>query len=107
MINFKAPLLDQYEKPLKDGLDGGSDLTLGRAAANALFAAYPDERDLPAEEKWARAELAMRLLRGDAVELTAEEVAKVKKLIGKCYSGLVIMRAYPLLDPAAMPPKIT
>ena len=80
-------------------------LTLGRAVAQALFAAFPEDRDT-AEQKWARAALAQRVRNDPAAVLTAEEIAVVKKQLGKAFGGVLLMQAYPLLDPNAKAPEV-
>lgn len=81
-------------------------LTLGAAAAHALFASYPDERELSYEMKWARGALAARIELDKAAVLTAPELALVERLIGKLYTPLVVTAVMPLLDPAAKPAEI-
>ena len=76
-----------------------SRLTLGAAALHALLTNYPDERDLPGEEKWRRGKLADKVSVGGNVDLSLDEMSKIKTLIGKMYGPTVIMRAWPLLDP--------
>lgn len=113
-IDMQAILTDENDKPIVDqtgiqrveDLAGAPPLTLGRAVMHALFATLPEERDLPAEEKWARAALAMKVRDDPAVELTVEQVAKIKKLLGRLYGGLIIMRAFPLLDPNEKVPEL-
>ena len=81
-------------------------LTLGHAIAHALFVQFPDERDLLAEQKWARGTLAMRIKDAKDAALSAEEVAVVKRLLAKLYGPIVVMQAFPLLDPNAKPPTV-
>lgn len=80
-------------------------LTLGRAVAQALFAAFPEDRD-QAEQKWARAALAQRIKADPKATLTAEEVAVIKRQLGRAFGGVLLMQAYPLLDPNAKPPEV-
>jgi hypothetical protein len=114
-VDMTAVLHDESGRPARDvlaRLPGDADcahcpvLTLGRAAAHALFAAFPDERELPADQKWARAVLAARIENDTAARLDAEEIAVIKRLLGKAYGGVVLMQAYPLLDPNARPPAV-
>jgi hypothetical protein len=84
-------------------------LTLGLAAYHALAAVTANEqRDgLPTtEEKWQRAALAVRVKTDQHATLSVEEIALIKARIGIIYGGIVILRAFPLLDPTAVPPKI-
>lgn len=81
-------------------------LTLGHAAEHALFAGYPDERDLPGEQKWSRGVLGERIKDDRAATPTVDEISLIKKLMGKLYGVAVVKEAYPLLDPNAAPPTL-
>lgn len=114
-IDMTAVLLDVDDRPIVDqagiqrieDMAGAPPLTLGRAVMHALFSAPPEERDVLPEEKWARAALAMQIRDDPAAELTAEQIAKIKRLLGRLYGGLIIMRAFPLLDPNVKVPELT
>jgi hypothetical protein len=82
------------------GTDGKpTRLTLESVAENALLGTYNDEQNLTGEEKLKRYHLAMKIYdhKTDA-ELSAEELALVKRLIAKSYNTLVMGRAWELLD---------
>jgi len=111
-IDFNAIMMDEADQPILDcpndaqGCVPGTEawakarkVTLGMIVSKALFASYPDEQQLPADEKWNRAALAMRVRDGKDVKLTVEEIALIKKLVGKAYSPLLVYRAFTLLDP--------
>jgi hypothetical protein len=94
------------EQPIYD-LDGEAiiepqskkPLTLTTVALNALLASYDDERALTGKEKAERMQLALKInKRPGEVDLTAEQLAKLKELIGKAYGALVVGRAYELLE---------
>jgi hypothetical protein len=113
-INMTTVLADEHGKPLKDanGQDVKADptcekcppLTLGHAIANVLFA--PD-RDASGAELWGRGALATRIKDDKAATLTADEIAKIKTLLAKGYPApVIIMQAYPLLDPNAKPSDV-
>ena len=95
-IDFSAVLTDQEDAPLKDG---DKVLTLGRAAFVALVAPAADEQNLPQDEKFRRGDLGLRVSRGGKIDLSVEDIALIKKQIGKTYGPLVVVRAFPLLDP--------
>ncbi len=70
VIDMTAPIHDQNGKPAQTcsqtAPDGKScikmeTMTLGRAAAAALFAPLSGERNLTGEQKWARGALATRI----------------------------------------------
>ena len=79
-------------------------ITLNEVTQNALLMSYPDEAGLSGEEKVKRWVLATKIGHQprDPV-LTADEIALVKKLIGKAYNPLVVGQAWSLLDPASVP----
>lgn len=97
-VDFSVPLLDQDDRPIKDG---DNVLTLGRAAMTALMTPQPDEAAQPVEEKFKKGQLAIRVYAQVPLDLTAEEVAMVRRYIGKTYGPLVVVRALPLLDQPA------
>lgn len=103
-IDFTVVLKDQDNKPLKDVLtmqaNGNVDteLTLGRAAVHALMYQGQDEPNLGGEEKFSRGLLAFKIRDDSDCELKAEDIALIKKLIGKLFSPIVVYRAYPILD---------
>lgn len=74
--------------------------TLGQICEQALLAAYPDEKDLPGAEKFERWKLATKV-KGPDVNLSSEELTKLKMLIGKAFPPLVVGQAWKMLDPGA------
>ena len=106
-IDFTRPLTQIDGKPFKtaDGKDDAS-VTLGTIALGSLLQTYPDEdRTITPEEKFKRGKLAMKI--SDAIEkkqdlpLQSEDVALLKKLIGKNGTPLVVVQTMPMLDPNA------
>lgn len=72
--------------------------TLRLAAVNALVAANPKEQ-ISGDEKVKRYLLATRIFSGDdELELTAEEAALVKKVIGDGFGAVIVGQAWGLLD---------
>lgn len=86
-----------------DGRDGGPCMTLGSVIFQSLLATYNDEPGITGEEKFNRGRLAQKIQDQKAVDLTAEEVVLVKKLVGKLYTPIIVVQAYGMLDPAAAP----
>ena len=80
-------LTDEQRAALAAALNatGKQALTVKAAIVNALQAMFDDERALDGEEKLKRWQLAMRVYLGGDVDLSSEEIAKVKKLVGKLY----------------------
>jgi hypothetical protein len=102
-VDFSAVLTDPDGAPIIDCVSadcaGKPPLTLGRLALHVLTASFPDEQGLSGEEKFRRGLLAMRVYGGGKVVLNAEDTALIKRLIAKGYGPLVVLRAWPLLDP--------
>lgn len=94
-INFDAALLDLKGEEMKDGETA---VTLKTVAVNALFAPFPDEREIDGNEKAKRFNLGLRIDAGGEIEVSAEEISLVKKLIGKAFPVLVVGRAYQLIE---------
>jgi len=92
--------------PATSGQDGGQDadrpLRLYDVARAALLAQFPDEQNLDGEQKYQRYRLVSRMAKamanGGAVDLTAEEIALLKKLIGKGYGPGVVGPAFEALE---------
>ena len=73
-------------------------LTLQLATVNALMASDPNDNP-SGEEKAKRFTLGMKIhSASEPVDVSAEDVALIKKLIGKVYTPLVVGRAYELLE---------
>jgi len=76
----------------------GKDLDLKSAASSALLGNYQDER-IEGAEKVLRYKLAMKIFgAGEEVELTAEEIALIKKLIARMFSVLITGQAWEYLE---------
>lgn len=77
----------------------GNEATLKGVVVEALLAQFEDERQLSGEDKLKRYQLAMKVNESEGVcEMTAEEIALVKKLIGKAYGPLVSGQAWTILE---------
>lgn len=82
-------------------------LTLGKACVEALVSNYKDEENLGGEEKLDRYLLAMKIRESKAPILFApEEVTKLKTLINKHYSSLVVGQVWLLIDPVLRQRKL-
>lgn len=112
--DFSAKILDLNNKPVIDDTVCPADssgkrpctteVTLGDISVRSLMAIVQDEQNLAGEEKFKRFVLAMKIKDGGEIAVSAEDVALLKKLIGKIYSPLVVGRAFPLLDPGEKKP---
>ena len=114
-VDMTQVLLAEGGEPAKDPFDLTKDdpqcekckpLTMGLAIAHALVAQLPEERDMDPLQKWARGDLAAKIMSGKPVALTAEDITVIKRLVGKLYGAVLIRQIYPALDPAATPPAI-
>lgn len=75
------------------------DMTLKEVCLAALQANFDDEKQLSATEKVARYSLATDIFKAkESIELVAEEIALLKKLIGKGFTMLIVGQSYELLD---------
>lgn len=83
--------------------------TLGAICTTALISTYRDEQDLNTgketitpEEKYHRGRLASKIAdAGDKdLVLPPEDVALLKKLVGKAYGPLIVYQALRMLDPS-------
>jgi hypothetical protein len=104
-INFAAVITDIDGTPIPDCV--GNDcankpaLTLAAIAIRCLTANFPDEeKSISGEEKFKRGELALRIHKDGKTSLTAEDVALLKRLVGKAYGPLIVVKTWALLDPA-------
>lgn len=93
-IDLSTTILDLDKKPIKDG---EKDFTLATACCNALLT--PEQGETSGEEKVKRFRLAEKVYDGGEQELSVDDVALLKKLIGKIYPPLVVGRAFEILDP--------
>lgn len=105
--DFTQLILDLHDKPVRmqtgPNPEDVTEMTLGAIAMNALLGTYEDERSLTGKEKAERMQLALKInKRPSEADLTAEQLAKLKELIGKAYGPLIVGRAYELLE---MEPK--
>jgi hypothetical protein len=71
---------------------------LQKIIVDALQANVKGEESIAGTEKVKRFQLAVKVYSGDEVELSAEDIALIKDLIGKLYGPLVVGRSYELLE---------
>jgi len=99
-IDVTQKLVGLDGEPLKDQKQ--EDLVLRSICENALLGMNPKEQ-IAGEEKMARYALAMKIHKYDEVDLSAEEITKIKKIVGDSYAPLVVGRAWEILDPKGEP----
>lgn len=103
IINFEQKLktIDGKNLILPNSQDG----TLKYFACEALQLTFQDERDLDPNKKCLRWLLATRIYANPTkIDLTVEEIAEIKKLIGKAYGPLVVGQAFLILEGKDDPP---
>lgn len=79
---------------------GGKPITLRTLAVNVLMATFEDEKNLSGEEKVKRYETALMVhnSKDEPVEMSVEDVALIKRLIGKSYGPLFVGQAWKMLE---------
>ena len=100
MVNMDgSTILDQIPSGQKnvmgqDILMDGGPLLMKKVIVNALVANYPDEQGLPGDEKFKRGMLALRIQKGDMEGYSIDEVALIKKLVGKAYGPVICTQVW-------------
>lgn len=98
-FDITAPILDLDGKPAKDG---ESVMTAGRIAIMALTMPYADEQSLSGEEKVKRFAVALKIQShigsGKNPDLGVDDLALIKKLVGKGMTAIVVGRMWELID---------
>lgn len=88
-----SPELTFKGKPVKEG---DAILTLRAVSMGVLL--MTDEQGISPEEKFKRFKLAERIGDDGMQEVTAEEIALIKRLIGRSCQPIVVGPAYELLE---------
>lgn len=100
-LDVSRVLLSLNNEPLK--LPDSTNATLKWAAVEALMST-PTNETLAAAEKVTRFKLAQKVQNAEAlVELSIEDVAKIKDLIGKFFPVNVTGASYDLIESQATP----
>lgn len=94
-IDFSSILTDIDGQAMTDK---DKPVTLKTVSQIALLAAFDDERGLSGDEKVKRFILAEKIGKKPICDLKAEEIAEIKKCIGKGYPPIIVGRAWSLLD---------
>jgi len=97
-VNFNQIITDLDEKPIIDSVTSEM-VILKKVCINALLGNVPNE-EVKGTEKLSRFTLAKKI--NDAgdyeVEITVEEVAKIKELIAKFFTTLIVGKCYSMLE---------
>lgn len=94
-LNFAQLLINLDGVPFADG---DCRVSLGDVCFKSLESAYTDEPTLSGAEKYARFELMARIKGAADLDVSSEDITKLKHLIGKCYSVPVVGAAYDALE---------
>lgn len=101
-VDFSQTMKDLDGKIITQGpgLAESQPVTLRLLAVNALLAVFEEEKLLSGEEKVNRYNLAFLIHNAtdEPVEITVENVAKIKQLISKMYAPLLVGQAWKMLE---------
>lgn len=102
MADFSRKILSLDGKTIPFNTEDGAaaDATVGVACVAALL--NDNTGSQTAEEKARRFVLAQRIASGGNLDLSAEDTALCKKVVGNMYSPLVVGRVFEAIDPAAL-----
>lgn len=100
VIDFTRVLTDLDDKVMIDAQTEDV-ISLRLICTNALLAQYNDETNLSGEEKFLRYQLAKKVNCGKPIDISPEDVVKIRTLIGKGYGALIVGKAFELLDSPA------
>jgi hypothetical protein len=96
-INFDQPFKTLSGEVIRDP-KSDEILTLKWACTEALCQHYPKE-EIDGKEKMARFKLAFNIEKGGEQDISVEDTAKLKDLVGKWGVTLIVGQAFPMLDP--------
>lgn len=93
-IHTQYVLKDLHGDPIKDK---GKDTTLETVLTTSLLSQGVQENP-DGNEKYKRFKLANRIIAGGVVELSAEDVVLLKKVVGQTYMALAVGRVFDILE---------
>lgn len=100
-INFDTELKDFRGKVVEENVGGKrTKITLKEPCMNALLnpSQTPNAVQETGVEKFKKYNLAKKISEGGEIELTAEEISKIKNSIGLFYSPMMVGLCYELLE---------
>jgi hypothetical protein len=97
-IDFTQVLTGIDGQPVQIGADKQT-ATLSEVAINSLLAQFTEENTLPGSTKFAYYELARKVYKNKACELSADEIVIIRDRIAKAYPTMLAGPAIALLDP--------
>lgn len=96
-IDFTKALMTVEGTELKNK-DTGELITLRQIAVNSALGDHPTDAALTGIEKYNRWELARRIQTQETLDMSSEEITKLKELIGKHYGPVILGPAYNILE---------
>jgi hypothetical protein len=102
-VNFEQPAVQITGEPFTiPSPDGKSAVpaTYAKILISILGQVYPDEKDLDWSERYQRGKLIDMLAKKETT-YTIEQLASVKKLVGKWGSSQLVFQVFNLIDPPA------
>lgn len=93
-INTQYVLKDLNDNPIKDK---DKETTLETVLTTSLLSQGVHENP-DGNEKYKRFKLAHRIIAGGVVDLSAEDIVLLKKVVGQTYMALVVGRVYDILE---------
>ena len=100
-VNCALPILNEDDKPIQLAEDGDKkrDALLRDFAGMALLG--HQEEKMGGQEKVRRYDLWMKIRKADEVDLSAEDIVLIKKVVGETCITLVAAQICKALDPVA------
>lgn len=95
LLNVSQSLTDFDGEVLEDN---GKPFLLRTACVNALMTTLEEDKNQPGEDKLTAYVLAKRLHEEDELDLTPEELTKLKDRVGKCFGPAVVGPVFQLLN---------
>jgi hypothetical protein len=95
-LNVTQPVKDLNNNDIVD--ENKNTVPVRKFLVDSLNAYFDDERNLEGSERYKRGKLAYHIQNNDEVEITAEETALLKKLIGKGYLSHTVFYIWNMLE---------
>lgn len=96
-LNFETEIPGLDGTSLKD--ERGTTFTLKMASVNSLMSNFKGEENLAGVEKLGRWELARKIyLSKEEIELSVEEISRLKELIAKTYGPAIVGPVWTILE---------
>lgn len=101
-VDFTAPLVGIDGKTLQQNPSDPKSpvVTLGDIAVNALETQTMDDQKMTGLDKFKLDQLAHKIYKSKAAEISPDEMTSIKDRIGKIYPQVYVGAAWRLLDPS-------